>query len=131
MAKLSDFCRHCRSKDRKLMLAVSSVLFAGITVIAYLFVNSAKEYFGFDVSAGLHIGLSLLAGFIMFLIAMPDRLFSRTVQADALEGSLSFRRPSGTGPCAVFSREACFDQASCSAVPGIHGSGKRTGSPTR
>ena len=67
MAKLSDFCRHCRSKDRKLMLAVSSVLFAGITVVAYLFLNSAKEYFGFEISAGLHLGISLLAGFIMSL----------------------------------------------------------------
>jgi len=49
------------------MLLVSSVLFAGITVVAYLFVNSLETYFGFDVSTGLHIGLSLLAGFIMAL----------------------------------------------------------------
>lgn len=67
MAKLSDFCKHCRSKDRKLMLLVSLVLFAGIALVAYLFVDSAEEYFGFDVSAGLHYGISVLAGFIVAL----------------------------------------------------------------
>ena len=70
MAKLSDFCKQCRSKDRKLMLLVSFVLFSGISVVASLFVNSAEEYFGFDVSTGLHIGISLLAGFIMALTSV-------------------------------------------------------------
>jgi hypothetical protein len=67
MATLSDFCKHCRSKDRKLMLLVSFVLFAGITLVAYLFVNTAEVYFGFDVSSGLHFGISLFAGFIVAL----------------------------------------------------------------
>lgn len=67
MANLSEFCKHCRSKDRKLMLLVSFVLFVGITVVAHLFVNSAEEYFGFDVPTALHIGISVLAGFIMAL----------------------------------------------------------------
>jgi hypothetical protein len=49
------------------MLLVSFVLFAGITVVAYLFVDSAEEHFGLDVSTGLHFGISLLAGFIMAL----------------------------------------------------------------
>ena len=67
MAKLSDFCKHCRSKDRKLMLVVSSVLFAGMSLVAHLFVNSAEDYFGFDVSTGLHFAVSVLAGFIVAL----------------------------------------------------------------
>jgi hypothetical protein len=49
------------------MILVSFVLFAGISVVAYLFVDSAEEHFGFDVSTGLHVGISLLAGFIMAL----------------------------------------------------------------
>jgi uncharacterized membrane-anchored protein len=70
VAKLSDFCKRCRSKDRKLMLLVSSVLFTGISVVAYLFVNTVKEHFGVDVSTGLHIGISVLAGFIMALTSV-------------------------------------------------------------
>ncbi len=49
------------------MLLVSSVLFVGISLVAYLFVNTAKEYFGLDVSGKLHLGIAVLIGFVVAL----------------------------------------------------------------
>jgi len=49
------------------MLLVSSVLFAGMSLVAHLFVNSAEVYFGFDIPTNLDFGVSLLGGFIVAL----------------------------------------------------------------
>ena len=49
------------------MLLVSSVLFVGISLVAYLFVNTAKEYFGLDVSGASHLGIAVLIGFVVAL----------------------------------------------------------------
>lgn len=47
------------------MLAVSVVLFIGITLIAYMFGHTAQIYFDFYMSPELHMGIALLVGLIV------------------------------------------------------------------